>query len=338
MSVARMSNMYYSRFVYPLFRIPRLSRTISMKKLLLPVMIGAMSLAAPASKAAEANMPDCVGLRPGMTVAEARERLKAYDAKLEVGAIELQIPGLDQKPVLGVLYVARKPTPDPKGKINNAPATVFNAPAPVSSSDAVETVRTEITLPPNKPVVWKVVRSLRFEQAQEQTRTALFTALTEKYGKESFTIDPGFGKITRYWVRTPQGNLLEASASKGCTAFCQSCQAANSVLDNALSRGVGAAGQNDFIGRMAATVYMSSIDRPGMVPGNSEQCKTMTYVIAELSVTANRELVDQMQITVLDAGLDTRSREATRAFIKQSETATEKQRIETARQQPTPKL
>ena len=105
---------------------------------------------------------------------------------------------------------------------------------------------------------------------------------------------------------------------------------------------------------------MSSIDRPGTVRhqpvrqirggqqeriettrdvmGKPEQCQTMTYVIAELSVTANRELVNQMQITVLDAGLDSRSREATRAFIKQSETATEKQRIEAAKQQPPPKL
>src|SRR6185369_4513819 len=108
------------------------------------------------------------------------------------------------------------------------------------------------------------------------------------------TIDPGFGKITRYWVRTPQGNLLEEPASKGCATFCQSYQVADSFLDNAVSRGVGAAGQNDFIGRLATTVYMSSIDQPRMAPGNSGQCQTMTYVIAELSVTANRELVNQM--------------------------------------------
>ena len=82
-----------------------------MKSSLLPLITGVVFVAALECGAAKADMPDCVGIRPGMPVAEARELLKAYDSKLEVRAIELQIPELSEKPVLERLFVARNSMP-----------------------------------------------------------------------------------------------------------------------------------------------------------------------------------------------------------------------------------
>ena len=107
---------------------------------------------------------------------------------------------------------------------------------------------------------------------------------------------------------------------------------------NSLPLAMMTGGHNENIGQLATGYYMSSLGQLRTAPQTGQQCQTMTYIIAELSVAANRELVTQMQITILDAGLDTRSKEATRAVIKQSETATEKQRVDRAKQQPIPKL
>ena len=318
-----------------------------MKSSLLPLITGVVFVAALECGAAKADMPDCVGIRPGMPVAEARELLKAYDSKLEVRAIELQIPELSEKPVLERLFVVRNSMPRRNTNGPAPPGSVTTPRLPLRPSpptDPVETLQVAITLPPNKPAVWKVVRSLRFEAGEEKTRAALFTALAEKYGKESLAIEQGFGKISRYWVRDAQGNLLEGQAAKECSSYCQSYQTS---MDAVLSRGIN----TEFSGRLATILYLSGIEqmapagasrKPGVDPRtelqDGPQCQTLTQVIAELSVGVNRDLVNELQITVVDAGLDTRAREATRALIKQSEAAKEQQRVEKARQQQIPKL
>ena len=112
------------------------------------VMVGFI-LCAVIGNAGDMTMPDCVGVRPGMTPSEASQSLKSYDPKLEVRSVRVQIPQLGKEPVLGTLMVARMPADPHQGGFS------------------IETVQAALTLPPNQPVVWKVFRSLSFKPDHE---------------------------------------------------------------------------------------------------------------------------------------------------------------------------
>ena len=139
-----------------------------------PWLVWVIILDVLSSGAAETNRPDCVGIRLGMSLAEARERLQRCEPKLEIQTAELQIPELGANPVPEILYGVRMP-----------PSRTGALPA----MDPIESLQAAITLPPNKPVVWKVVRSLRFEPGRKQSKSALLGTLHDKYGKESLTLD-----------------------------------------------------------------------------------------------------------------------------------------------------
>jgi hypothetical protein len=64
----------------------------------------------------------------------------------------------------------------------------------------------------------------------------------------------------------------------------------------------------------------------------------MTYIVAELSVGANPELVNQMRVALIDAPLDRKATEATRAVIKEANAAKAKQEVDKAKGQQIPKL
>lgn len=277
------------------------------------LMSGVILFAALNCKSAETNMPDCVGVRPGMSAAEARERLKSYDPQLPVQALELEIPSLGEKPLLETLFVVRL------------------RPPPGRTTEANEILQAAITLPPNKPEVWKVFRFLRFDPGHEQTKSGLFAALHEKYGEESLTTDRGFGTICRYWVRKADGNLLKGPAAQDCARFCQQYQT-SFALDATLN------GRAEFRSKLRTIMVLSTIQSPPPTGQDLQQCQSMTYVIAELSVSANRELVNEMKIAVIDASLDLRATEATRGVIKAAETAKAKQAIDKAKRQEIPAL
>ena len=259
------------------------------------------------------KMPDCAGIRPGTSADEARQLLKSHDPTLTVQTVEMQIPSLSEKPALATLFV-QTPTP-PSAKLEPA-----------------ETLAVAITLPPNKPVVWKVSRSLRFEQGHERTRTALIGALSEKYVKESFTLDRGFGTVSCVWVFGADGALVEGPAAKECSLFCQGGCLRPDTMDTNLG------GDATFRNKLRTIMFLARMQNTLPEAQDPQHCQSMTYVVAELSVATNRELVNQMQISVIDALLELKATEATRTLLREAETAKARQGIEKASGQQVPKL
>jgi hypothetical protein len=270
-------------------------------KNLLPVLMVGLTLLAMDCNAAETSMPDCLGIRPGMTVTEASQRLKSYDPKLPVLSVDLQIPKLSQKPLLGTLMVRRMAASPPDGGF------------------PLETLQAAITLPPSQPVVWKVFRSLWFEPGHEPTKTALFAALRDKYGKESVTFDLLRGRaIYRYWVLGADGNLLEGQAAEECSTFFREAYEISFSMESLGQTNIG---------------FPSDIRDVRPLAQDKHHCQAMTYVVAELGVAADGEIVKTMRVAVVDAALDFRAREATLAVIKPVEAEMAKQQLEKAKQE-----
>ena len=269
----------------------------------LPVLLIGITLLAMDCNAAETSMPDCLGIRPGMTVTEASQRLKSYDPKLPFLSVDLQIPKLSQKPLLSKLMVRRMP---PTGGF------------------PTETLQAAITLPPSQPVVWKVFHSLNFEPGHEPTKTALFAALRDKYGKESVTSDlPQAGLIYRYWVLGADGTLLEGKAAEECSTYFMRAYLGSFGMDSLGQTNRGLASR-------------IRDDRP--LAQDKQPSQSMTYVVAELGVAADREVVNKMRVAVVDAALDFRATEATLAAIKTVEAEMAQQQLEKAKRQQVPKL
>jgi hypothetical protein len=73
-------------------------------------------------------------------------------------------------------------------------------------------------------------------------------------------------------------------------------------------------------------------------PPKPHPCSSMTYVVAELSLGANPELVTQMRVTLIDARLHQSATEATVTVINEAKAGSARQNADKARGQPTPKL
>jgi hypothetical protein len=304
-----------------------------MKTSLLPLMTCTAVFAAVICNAAETNRPDCVGIRLGMPITEVRECLKTYDPKLEIQTAELQIPALGEKPVPETLFVARMPIPRTEGTNSTGERRLPRPPMVVS--DPIETLQAAITLPPNDPAVWKVVRSMRFEQGREQAKTALLGALRDKYGKESLISSLGASKVSIYWVLGPGESPLQGQAIQECSMFCQRTYLGSSALDDKLARG----GSKELMTKLRTMVFLSGMGNAQTMFSDPYHCNTMTYVVAELSVSdANPELVNQMRVVLIDAPLHRRATEATEAVIKKANAVGAKQEVDKARGQQTPKL
>ena len=75
-------------------------------------------------------------------------------------------------------------------------------------------VRVYVTMEPNEPAVWLIQRTQNFTSLNPMTKTALLSALREKYGKETLT---SRGGSFLYWIFDQSGRLL-TSADESLTA------------------------------------------------------------------------------------------------------------------------
>jgi len=128
---------------------------------------------------------DIVGLRLGMTPAQARAALQAHAPKAEVTEYTRQFSyndGVKEHPLPGFL-----------GSI-----TVRQAPAPNSS----ETLEVMFSAPPMEPRVIRVIRTLTMPSDPVPLERAM-ASMTQKYGKPSAVMESntGMGSISR-WVES----------------------------------------------------------------------------------------------------------------------------------------
>jgi hypothetical protein len=73
-----------------------------------------------------------------------------------------------------------------------------------------------LTRAPNESAVWMIQRSQNFTATEPMSETALLTALREKYGKETLTMDRGDGGLYLFWIFDQSGKL-RSTADQGLT-------------------------------------------------------------------------------------------------------------------------
>ena len=107
----------------------------------------------PVGSSAAGALPDIVGFRPGVAFQEAYKRLRAYNPKAKIDVGEVQVAELGAKPVPVTLRLQSQAPP---------------------GAEVPEIIEMELALPPEKPVVWGILRRLFFPAGKEMTRTKIF--------------------------------------------------------------------------------------------------------------------------------------------------------------------
>jgi len=124
----------------------------------------AFTLAATATATAIAQqsaVPDVLGIRPGMPIADAYRVLKAHDPKGSINVFQTRIDAISAKPLThGFFY------------------------SPTNNTSDFEFIRVHLTLPPSVQTVWEVTRTVRFPSDKQPLPFTLLTALQKKYGPE----------------------------------------------------------------------------------------------------------------------------------------------------------
>ena len=144
------------------------------------VLAAAGLLSTPIAIEAQAPNPDVLSVHVGMP----REAARA--------ALQKRVPqGILQLEVAGEVFSLADTDPTSPGVVR-----VYN------------------TIEPNEPAVWMIQRTQSFYAQNPMTKTALMTALHEKYGKETLT---SRGGSSLYWIFDQSGRLL-ATADEGLTA------------------------------------------------------------------------------------------------------------------------
>jgi hypothetical protein len=144
----------------------------------------ALAVAAPAqcqTAGATPRTPELLGLYPGMPMTAARTQLQKHSKTA---------------PVLS----------------NTVPDSGFSMMIP----DSRDQTNVFLTRAPNESAVWMIQRSQNFTATEPMSETALLTALREKYGKETLTMDRGGGGLYLFWIFDQSGKL-RSTADQGLT-------------------------------------------------------------------------------------------------------------------------
>jgi hypothetical protein len=243
---------------------------------------------------ADATLPDIVGMHVGVSAQEAYSFLKTYDrvAKITVGLMPM--PQVSDKPVPHAFLLAEDGT---------------------SSAEMIEA---DLTLPPGKQQVWRVIRLLRFAPGKEMTNQNMMATLREKYGPEHYAI--GGRGPSMYWFFDQQGARANGVPAPECAR-----------LD-----GLPRVNDGLFQGRIIPQ-YTLIQARPTTPIGN--RCRELVRVDALLApVYGNDGLVGELTVSISDFALEARAHDATVAFLAGDAAAQKKRDLEQANKQAKPKL
>jgi hypothetical protein len=127
--------------------------------------------------AASLDYLDIVGIKLGMTPQQAVAAIKAHNANLKIDT----------------LY-ARLEHPTAPGTFERIPLWISARSLPQQNASQ-ETIGLEFTTPPNRPLLAKVVRYVRFPNGQPVVKTTLVDSLDKKYGAEN-----GVFNANRLWI------------------------------------------------------------------------------------------------------------------------------------------
>ena len=243
---------------------------------------------------ADAEPPDIVGMRTGLSAKEAYSFLKAYDRVAKITVALTPIPQFSDKP---------------------APYAFLLAEDGTSSAEMVEA---DLTLPPGKQQVWRVIRKLRFAPGKETTNQNMMATLREKYGPEAYVI--GGRGPSMYWFFDAQGAHAGGVLAPVCARF----------------DGIPTVNEGIFQGRIMAQYVLI---QPQQTAPEGRRCREVVKVAALLEpASGNDGLVGELTVSISDFALEARAHEATAAFLAGDAAAQKKHDLDRANQQTKPKL
>jgi len=264
-----------------------------------------------ATGAAAAEMPDILGIQLGMPARDAHAKLQAQLPKNKIQIMSDILPTID-KPVIK--------------SFSSAP------PEQIMMGMEGDQVTVDVTLPPNKQAVWRVVRQHYFAN-KGIPKTTLLASLREKYGKETLT-NVSQGKPatndsqiqTILWLFDEQGRpaALPSPPEKNGPGF-----ANTSTLTSCITGG-------DSLHLGLVEVYAELYK--GQNPQNDWCYASYNGVFAALVESNPPELYSQMRMVTISFPLALRASEATSKWKKDIAEGQHKQDIEKAKQQEKPKL
>lgn len=257
---------------------------------------------------AAAEMPDILGIQLGMPVREAHEKLQAALPKHKIQIMTDVLPTID-KPVIK--------------SFSAVPTEQIYMGGP--EGDAVTV---SVTLPPNKQVVWRVVRQHYFAD-KGIPKTTLLASLREKYGKETLT---NFNQLKSATDDSQIQNLLWLFDEQGRPA---------PLPSKPQKDGPGFANQSTL------TTCVGLVDTVEVVVPNPYKGKNSEFdwcyssynaVFVGVVDSERPELTRQMRVAAGSLPLAMRSAEARSKWENDIAEGQHKQDIEKAKQQEKPKL
>jgi hypothetical protein len=253
--------------------------------------------------AAGGRLPDIVGLEPGIPFQEAYSRLKAYNKIAKVGVGRMMDPDFGADTIPYAMVLAE------------------------DGATSAELIGADVTLPPGKQLVWRLVRTIRFTAGKEPLITNLLTALREKYGPESYVIQST--TPTPVWYFDEQGKRVTETGGLSF-ANCAAFGGPQSVNTGVLS------------GQVLGPQYVlkQPVRRTGT---DSDLCRSLVIVRATFQPFAqpgSLELVlaSTLTVSIIDYPLELREHDATVEFLTRGAAAQREKELENANQQAKPKL
>ena len=248
-----------------------------------------------------AAMPDILGIQLDMPAREAHAKLQAELPKNKIQVMSDTLPTID-KPVIK--------------SFSSAPA------GQIMMGMEGDQVTVDVTLPPNKQTVWRVIRQHYFAN-KGIPKTSLLASLREKYGKET---------LTNYNQNKPAAddsqiqNLLWLFDEQGRPVPLPSKPQLNACtgLENSAELGMIEVYANLYKGKDSTNDWCYS--------------SYNAVVVGAVQSPDTPELYSQMRVAAVSMALALRAAEATSKWKKDIAEGKHKQDIEKAKQQDKPKL
>ena len=277
-------------------------------------MVGSVLVFSALVSTAIAEMPDILGVQLGMPARDAHAKLQAQIPKNKIQVMSDTLPTID-KPVIK--------------SFSSAPA------GQIMMGSEGDQVTVDVTLPPNKQAVWRVVRQHYFAN-KGIPKTTLLASLREKYGKETLTNvnqnkpptdDSQIQNLL--WLFDEQGRPAPLPFKPQKDRPGSANQSNQSTLTSCFSLGDGV-----YLGliEVYANLYKG-------INSENDWCYS-SYNAVFVSVTSAEtpELYTQMRMVAVSLPLALRASEATSKWKKDIAEGQHKQDIEKAKQQEKPKL
>src|SRR5437588_9227657 len=246
-----------------------------------------------------AEMPDILGVQLGMPAREAHARLQAQIPKNKIQVMSDTLPTID-KPVIK--------------SFSSAPAGA------IMMGQEGDQVSVDVTLPPNKQAVWRVVRQHYFAN-KGIPKTTLLASLREKYGKET---------LTNYNQNKPATN--DSQIQNLLWLFDEQGRPAPLPSKAQLITCMGLEESELGIIEVYANLYKGK-------DSMNDWCYSSYNVVVVGAVQSETpELYSQMRVVAASLAIALHASEATSKWKKDIAEGKHKQDIEKAKQQEKPKL